>query len=124
MRKKKILVVDDSPTHLKLMSEPLISRGYDIVTAMDGEEAIEKAAAEQPDLVVLDVIMPKLNGFKVCREIKSAPAYKGMKVILLTSKNQESDIYWGKRQGADLYMTKPFTEDELAEAVTSVIGEA
>ena len=113
MRKMKILVVDDSPTDLKLMSEPFISQGYDLITAKDGEEALERAARERPDLIVLDVIMPKLNGFKVCRQIKSSGELNGIKVILLTSKNQDSDKFWGKKQGADAYMTKPFSGEHL-----------
>ena len=113
MRKLKVLVVDDSPTDLKLMSEPFISQGYDLITAKDGEEALKRVELERPDLIVLDVIMPKLNGFKVCRQIKSSGKLKDIKVILLTSKNQESDKFWGKKQGADAYMTKPFSVEHL-----------
>lgn len=113
MSKAKILVVDDSPTELKMMSEPFISEGYQVFTAVDGEEAIEKASSEKPDLMVLDVIMPKLNGFQVCRKIKTSDELKNIKIILLTSKDQESDKFWGKKQGADAYMTKPFSEEEL-----------
>jgi len=117
MSKIKVLVADDSPTDLKLMSEPFLTQEYDLVTATDGEEALKKAASEQPDLVVLDVVMPKLNGFKVCRQIKSSAEFKNTKVILLTSKNQDSDKFWGEQQGADAYMTKPFSgEDLLATA--------
>jgi len=113
MRKLKVMVVDDSPTDLKLMSEPFISKGYELITAQDGEEALKKAELERPDLIVLDVIMPKLNGFNVCRQIKGSGELNGIKVILLTSKNQESDKFWGKKQGADAYMTKPFSGDHL-----------
>jgi CheY-like chemotaxis protein len=121
MRKPKILVVDDSPTHLKLISEPLFAKGYEVITASDGEEALAKAAAEQPALMVLDVIMPKRNGFKVCRDVKTQPKYRGIKVILLNSKNQHSDLFWGEQLGADLYMTKPFTEEELASAIEKLL---
>ncbi|MDJ0816059.1 MAG: response regulator [Desulfobacterales bacterium] len=118
MSKAKVMVVDDSPTELKLMSEPFVSQGYNLITATDGEEAIQKVESERPDLIVLDVIMPKLNGFNVCRHIKKSDKLKGIKVILLTSKNQESDKFWGEKQGADAYMTKPFSgEDLLATAV-------
>jgi len=113
MSKVKVMVVDDSPTELKLMSAPFLSQGYELVTATDGEEAIKKVASEQPDLIVLDVVMPKLNGFKVCRQIKASAKFKNVKVILLTSKNQESDKFWGEKQGADAYMTKPFDGNEL-----------
>ncbi len=118
MSKAKVMVVDDSPTELKLMSEPFVSQGYNLITATDGEEAIQKVESERPDLIVLDVIMPKLNGFNVCRHIKKSEKLKSIKVILLTSKNQESDKFWGEKQGADAYMTKPFSgEDLLATAV-------
>ena len=121
MRKVKVMVVDDSPTDRKLMSAPFMSPEFDLVTAADGEEALLKAEAEKPDLVVLDVIMPKLNGFNVCRRIKSSAALKSTKVILLTSKNQESDKFWGEKQGADAYMTKPFTGEHLMTVATQVI---
>ncbi len=121
MSKAKILVVDDSPTHLKLSSEPLIEQGYKVITASDGEEALSKAKAEQPALVVLDVIMPKLNGFQVCRKIKTSPDMKNIKVVLCTSKSQESDKFWGKKQGADAYLTKPFDEKDLLSAVAGLL---
>jgi twitching motility two-component system response regulator PilH len=108
-----ILVVDDSPTELKLVSTALAGRGYRVVTAIDGEEALAKAAVEQPALVVLDVVLPRKNGFQVCRQLKTSPETKAIKVVLLTSKSQESDRFWGMKQGADGYLTKPFAEGEL-----------
>lgn len=121
MSKVKVMVVDDSPTELKLMSEPFLSQGYDLVTAIDGEEALKKAESERPDLIVLDVVMPKLNGFKVCRQIKKSTDLRNIKVILLTSKNQESDKFWGQKQGADAYMTKPFTAEDLLAAASRLM---
>ena len=121
MDKEKILVVDDSPTELKIMSEPFIPKGYNIITAMDGEEAIKMAEEEKPDLIVLDVIMPKMNGFQVCRKIKTTPELKDIKIILLTSKNQESDEFWGMKQGADAYMTKPFDPDKLLDKAREIL---
>lgn len=121
MSKAKVMVVDDSPTELKLISEPLIVSGYDVITAKDGEEALKKVESESIELVVLDVIMPKLNGFQVCRKIKSSPELNGIKIILLTSKTQESDKFWGQKQGADIYMTKPFSEDELLTNVAKLL---
>jgi twitching motility two-component system response regulator PilH len=121
MRKVKVMVVDDSPTDLKLMSAPFLSQAYDLVTATDGEEALKKAETEKPDLVILDVIMPKLNGFKVCRQIKSSAQLKNIKVILLTSKSQESDKFWGEKQGADAYMTKPFTGEHLMTVASQLM---
>ncbi|PIE56852.1 MAG: two-component system response regulator [Desulfobulbus propionicus] len=120
MAGKKVLVVDDSPTQLSIMCAPFEKNGYTVIAATDGEEALNKVEAERPDLVVLDVIMPRLNGFQACRKIKkAAPATK---VIMLTSKNQKSDEFWGKKQGADMYMTKPFDENELFENAMKLMG--
>ena len=121
MSDQKILVVDDSPTELKMISQALQSGGYDVVTAKDGEEALKMVSQEPVKLVVLDVIMPKMNGFQVCRQIKTSDQHKGIKVILLTSKSQDSDKFWGKKQGADLYMTRPFEVDTLLNNVASMI---
>ncbi len=121
MAKIKVMVVDDSPTDLKLMSGPFLAEGYDLITATNGEDALRKAASEHPDLIVLDVIMPKLNGFKVCRQIKNSVKLKDIKIILLSGKNQESDKFWGKKQGADDYLTKPFNPKELLDLVNKYI---
>jgi DNA-binding response OmpR family regulator len=115
--KKKILVVDDSPTELKTLAALLVSKGYDVETAVDGEEALEKTATFKPPVVVLDIILPKKNGFQVCRQIKTAPETTGIKVILLSSKSQDSDRFWGIKQGADDYVTKPWAEAEILAAV-------
>lgn len=111
MAKAKILVVDDSPTQLSLMRAPFEQNGYQVITATDGDEAVAMVESENPQLVVLDVIMPKLNGFQACRKIKTLK--QDLPVIILTSKNQKSDEFWGKKQGADAYMTKPFDSEEL-----------
>lgn len=121
MKNKSILVVEDSPTHRNLITIPLTRLGYRISTAENGEDAILKAAREMPDLIVLDVILPKKNGFQVCRHLKMTPATKDIKILMLTSKDQSSDRFWGLRQGADDYMTKPFKEAELVAAVDRLI---
>ena len=117
----KILVADDVYSELQLIQKTLISHGHQIVTAMDGEEALKKTSEEKPDLIILDVIMPKKNGFQVCRIIKKTAELKDIPVILVTSKDQDSDKFWGKKQGADEYITKPFKPDELIAAVTKFI---
>ncbi len=122
MAKEKIMVVDDSPTQLNMMKAPFEKNGYEVITAVDGEEALSIIEQEKPALVVLDVIMPKFNGFQVCRKIKTNEATKDIKVILLTSKNQKSDEFWGKKQGADKYMTKPFDEEELFNEALALLG--
>ncbi|MCC7373294.1 MAG: response regulator [Verrucomicrobiales bacterium] len=121
MRDKSILVVEDSPTELQMVTNVLTDNGYQFTVATDGEEAIKKAILTKPALMLLDVVLPKKNGFQVCRQLKSAPETKGIKIIVLSSKNQDSDKYWGLRQGADLYITKPFKTDELLRAIAQLL---
>lgn len=120
MAKVKILVVDDSPTQLSMMRAPFEENGYQVITASDGEEAVMMVETENPQLVVLDVIMPKLNGFQACRKIKTIR--QDLPIIMLTSKNQKSDEFWGKKQGADVYMTKPFDSEELFAAAVKLLS--
>lgn len=119
---KKILIVDDSPTELKLIADVFNAAYFTIVTAVDGETAVETALAEKPDLIILDVVMPKMNGFQACRKIKTTPELKDTPVILVTSKNQESDEFWGIKQGADVYMTKPFNAVELMSKAKALLA--
>ena len=121
MANQTILVADDSPTELRMVVSALQNKGYQILTAADGEEAIEKANRELPRLAILDIIMPKKNGFQVLRQIRTTPETKEMKVLLLSSKNQESDKFWGLKQGADEYMTKPFDEATLVATVAKLM---
>lgn len=118
---KKILIVDDSPTALEIITEALQSRGLKILTASNGEEALHKAQKESPDLILLDVVMPGQNGFQVCRQLKTGDLTKDIKVVLVTSKNQKSDKFWGLKQGADDYLVKPFDKTELIECIDSHI---
>ncbi len=117
----KILVVEDSPTEMTLATSALQGRGYRIATAADGEEALKKIQDDRPDLVLLDVVLPGKNGFQICREIKSKAETKAIKVVLVTSKNQESDRFWGMKQGADEYLTKPYSNDDLLALVSRQI---
>jgi twitching motility two-component system response regulator PilH len=117
MKKDVILVADDSPTELRLVVEVLRREGYQTVTAKDGVEAVEIARREQPRLAILDIIMPRQNGFQATRQIKTSPDTKDIKIVLLSSKNQESDRFWGIKQGADDYISKPFDENTLLAAV-------
>ena len=121
MALEKILVVDDSPTEMNLMVTPLKKKGYQIITAVDGEEALEKAEREHPKLIVLDVVLPKKNGFQVCRQLKTAPDTKDIKILLVTSKSQDTDRFWGLKQGADEYLTKPFAEEDLLTNVANLL---
>ena len=121
MANSKILVVEDSPTYLRKIADVLQGHGYDIITAVDGEEALEKAVQENPSLIVLDVILPKKNGFQVCRQLKTAPATQDIKILMITSKSQDSDRFWGLKQGADEYMTKPFEDNELVTTLAKLL---
>ena len=121
MANSKILVVEDSPTYLRKIADFLQGLGYEIITAIDGEEALEKAALENPNLIVLDVILPKKNGFQVCRQLKTSPTTQDIKILMMTSKSQDSDRFWGLKQGADDYMTKPFDDNELLTTVAKLL---
>ena len=112
-----ILVVDDSPTEVRLLSDALQGHGYTIITAADGDEAINKARKERPRLILLDVILPKKNGFQVCRDLKTSADTEDIPVILVTSKKEDSDRFWGMKQGADEYLTKPWRDSDLLMAV-------
>lgn len=118
---KKILIVDDSPTARELIIATLKNRGLQILTASNGEEALNKAHTESPDLILLDVVMPGQNGFQVCRQLKTDNLTKDITVILVTSKNQKSDRFWGLKQGADDYLIKPFEKSELLKCIDHYI---
>ncbi|NWF82586.1 MAG: response regulator [Bryobacteraceae bacterium] len=118
---KTILVVDDSPAHLELMQRTIEGRGWEVLTAADGEQALEKAETRRPDLILLDVVLPKKNGYQVCRQLKQGNATKSIKIIMVSSKSQESDKYWGLKQGADGYLVKPFAPAELLRAVEQAL---
>ncbi len=118
----KILVVDDSPSQLRMTSAALEGQNFEIITAVDGEDALHRVSADRPDLVVLDVVMPKIDGFQVCRKMKSSSAMQHIPVIILSSKNQKVDEFWGRKQGADMYLTKPFDKEQLLAAVKKYLS--
>ena len=117
----KVLVVDDSWTDLTLIATPLRDSGYEVITAVDGDEALEKVLHERPQCVVLDIILPKQNGFQLCRRLKQMEESRDIPIILISGKNTELDKRWGLQQGADMYITKPFRNDELVASVRSLI---
>jgi twitching motility two-component system response regulator PilH len=116
-RERKILVVDDSPTELVVLETLLARAGYQVVTARDAEDALEKIARERPQMVLLDVVMPGKNGFSLCRQIRGSAELGHTPVILVTSKSQASDRFWGLKQGAVDYVTKPWDPAELLQTV-------
>lgn len=113
-----ILIADDSPTATALLRKALAPLGHTISTVSDGEEARHSLQQAPPDLVILDVVMPKLNGFELCRSIRQDPRYQGMPIIVVSAMDRDSDRFWGLKQGADVYLTKPFSAQELQETVS------
>ena len=117
---KKILVVDDSPTERHVLLELLTKNGYQVTTAESGEEGIEKAKTELPDLILMDVVMPGLNGYQATRTLTRDEATKNIPIIVCTSKGQETDKIWGLRQGAVDYLVKPLNPEELLQRVAAL----
>jgi twitching motility two-component system response regulator PilH len=113
----KILVVDDSATERFFFAELLSRNGYDVVTAENGAEALTKAKSEQPDLILMDVVMPGQNGFQVTRTISRDPGTAHIPIIICSSKSQETDRYWGMKQGARDYVVKPVDPKDLLSKI-------
>lgn len=123
IRMPKILVVDDSPTSNLFMAHALGKEGYQVITAASGREGWMKALQERPQCVLLDVVLPEVNGFRLCRQLRSIDPQRTLAIILVSSKATEMDRNWGLRQGADRYLPKPFSEEALLQAVRDVLAE-
>ena len=117
---KNILVIDDSPTERFFLADILSKAGYQVTTAENGEEGIAKAKSTRPDLILMDVVMPGLNGFQATRAIARDPDTRGIPIIICTSKSQETDKIWGMRQGARDYIVKPVSRDELLAKIAAL----
>jgi twitching motility two-component system response regulator PilH len=117
---KRILVVDDSATERHMLKDLLTKAGYDVVSSENGEDAIVKARQAKPDLILMDVVMPGLNGFQATRAISRDPETRAIPVIMCTSKSQETDKIWGLRQGARDYVVKPVDRDVLLAKIASL----
>lgn len=113
----KVMVVDDAYSDLQVMESILTSAGHEVVTYLDGEHLEEKIVVQRPDVVLLDIVMPKRNGFDILRGLRKDQRTKQTRVVVVSSKNQESDRAWGLKQGADEYLAKPFTAEQLLAAV-------
>ncbi|SKC40915.1 twitching motility response regulator PilH [Pseudoxanthomonas indica] len=118
----RILIVDDSPSQLLGIQRIIEKLGHESLTAEDGAAGVEVAKRELPDMVLMDVVMPNLNGFQATRQLSREASTKHIPVILVTTKDQDTDRMWGLRQGAKAYLTKPFSEDELAEIIERVFN--
>ena len=119
--KGRILVVDDSPTEIVVFKKILEKQGYQILVAKDGQEGVEMAKQELPDLILMDVVMPVLNGFQATRQLKNHEPTSKIPVIMVTTKDQQTDINWGMRQGATEYMVKPVAPAELLNKIKALI---
>lgn len=120
--KKKILVVDDEVDLLKVLKLNLETKGYDVVCAFDGEQALEKVRSENPDVIILDVMLPKLNGVEVCKNIRQDPVFNKIPVIMLSGKDADVDRIIGRVSGAKMYITKPFDLEQLISAIKKVLS--
>jgi len=117
-----VLIVDDSPTEQHVISGLLNKHGFETLVASDGEEAISLASAAHPDLILMDIVMPGMNGYQATRQLARNPDTASIPVVMVTSKDQETDRIWGLRQGAVEYLTKPVGDDDLLTAVRSRVG--
>lgn len=117
MAGKLIMIVEDSPTDMKIAESVCADNGYRVIAVAEGDKVLPTAIEKKPDLILLDVILPNKNGFQVCRQLKSTPETKDIRVIIVSSKDQASDKFWGIKQGADDYITKPYDEDDLLAAI-------
>lgn len=118
----KILVVDDSPSEMAKFRDILQRHQHEIIEAYTGEDGVQKAIDHVPDIILMDVVMPEMNGFQATRKITREPATSHIPVIIISTKNQETDRVWGRRQGAKDYLTKPVVEDELIRVINTFIG--
>jgi DNA-binding response OmpR family regulator len=119
---KKVLIADDEPNIVISLEFLLQREGFAVLVAVDGEEALARARAERPDLVLLDVMMPKMNGFDVCQALRADPELAGMRILMLTAKGRDTEVSKGLGLGADAYVTKPFSTKELVAQVRSLLG--
>ena len=119
----QIMIVDDSPTDTHLLKKMLEKNGFNTLTASDAGEGIAVARREHPDLILMDVVMPGLNGFQATRELTSDPHTSGIPVIIVTRKDQQVDRVWGMRQGAVEYLVKPIRENELVAKINAVMAD-
>jgi twitching motility two-component system response regulator PilH len=122
MKMSRILIVDDSPTEIHVLKTMLEKNGHQASAANNAEEGIAKAKAEQPDLILMDVVMPGLNGFQATRQLNKDPTTSAIPVLIVTTKDQDTDRVWAMRQGAKDYLTKPVREADLVGKIKTALG--
>ena len=118
----RVLIVDDSPTETHRMTRILDKHGYEVITADSGEDGVAKAKETLPDVVLMDIVMPGLNGFQATRQLSKNASTSHIPVIIVTTKDQETDRLWGQRQGAKGYLTKPIEDSALLDTINAVLG--
>ncbi len=123
MARKKILLVDDADTILMMERMILNKGGYELITAKDGQEAVAKAVAERPDLILMDVVMPRMNGFEALKQLRSQEATKTIPIVMVTTRGEEENVETGYQSGCDDYITKPFNGLEVLAKVKNYLGE-
>jgi len=122
---KRVLIVDDEPNIVTALEFLLEKRGYEVRVAVNGEAAMAEVEAFKPDLVLLDVMMPKVSGYEVCQRMRANPQWRGIKIVMLSAKGREVEVSKGMSLGADLYVTKPFSSAELVATIDGLVsGEA
>jgi DNA-binding response OmpR family regulator len=119
----RILVIDDSTTLCLIMARALKKAGYQVITASNGNEGLVKALQERPHCVIIDVVLPGISGFGLCRQLRALDPQRNLSIIMVSTKNTSLDYSWGLRQGADRYLPKPFSEEVLVQTVEEVIRE-
>ena len=124
MSRGRILVVDDEIYIVHILDFSLGMEGYEVITALDGEEALRKASETKPDLIVLDIMMPKMDGYETCKALKADEATKDIPVILLSAKGRNVDMQTGYDVGADEYITKPFSPRKLVDRINTMLGHS
>ena len=117
----KVLLVEDDLSQMDLMESYLRESGHTVICVADAKKALDKALEHQPDVIITDVVMPGLSGFELCRSLKKHPATANVPVVICSSKNQELDRLWGMKQGANAYLTKPFSREQLVRAVRAAV---
>ena len=115
-----ILIVEDTLSELELMSHYLREGGYTVINAVGAKEALSKVSEQKPDVIITDVVMPGMSGFELCRRLKTQPETEKVPIVICSSKDQEIDRLWGMKQGADAYITKPFTREQILRAIKAV----
>ena len=123
MTTRKIMIVDDSPTERAIIERILRKGGYEVLVVSSGEAAVERSAAEQPDVILMDVVMPGLNGFQATRLITHEESTKHIPIVICSTKDADTDVIWGLRQGAKDYLVKPLNERELLEKIRLLVAK-